>query len=63
MPPIEYGVSSLKSGIPIGDGDLNSIMFMEGDAHGGRVRMYDLAMSTGDPASPSTPYSNKNLLS
>lgn len=63
LPPIEYGVSSLKSGIPIGDEDLNPIFFVEGDAHGGRVRMYDLATSTGDPVSPSAPCNNRNLLS
>ena len=49
FPPIEYGVSSSKSWIPIGDGDLNSTCFAEGEAHGGRARMYSLAISTGEP--------------
>lgn len=48
LPPIEYG-----------DGYLNSILFLEGVAHGGQVRMYDLAMPTGDPSSPSTSCSNR----
>lgn len=48
FPPIEYDVSSAKSCIPIGDGDSNSTCFAEGDAHGGRARMYDLAISAGE---------------
>ena len=43
---IGYGISSLKSSIPIGDGGL--ICSMEGDDHGGRACIYDFARSTGD---------------
>lgn len=57
--PSEYGVSSLKRCIPVGDGVLSSLL-IDGDAHGGRVRIYDLAISTGEPASPSLTYSIKN---
>lgn len=59
LPPIEYGVSSLKSCIPVDDGDLSSPCLIEGDAHGGRARIYSLATSTGEPPSSSAPCTNR----
>ena len=50
MPATEYGVSSFKSSLPIGDGVLDSTLFIEGDAQGGRACIYDFATSTGEPS-------------
>ena len=59
LPPTEYGVSSLKRCALIGDEDLSSPWLNEGDAHRGRVRMYNFAISTGEPTSSSITCSQK----